>query len=90
MRFGVDAVFANDAGRAADGRRARDLMDRTPPGNERRSELASLQSEVQHTVADFADGKASAAPISTYVMPALNSWRRRRRRRRKRRGREKE
>ena len=44
-------------------------MDRSPEGDARRSELASLQSEVQHTVADFADGKAEAAPISTYVMP---------------------
>ena len=34
------------------------------------SELAALKSDVQHTVADFAEGKASAAPISTYVMPA--------------------
>ena len=70
LRFGVDAIFANDEGKAPTDEELDILMDRTPAGNERRSALASLQSEVQHTVADFADGKASAAPISTYVMPA--------------------
>ena len=70
LRFGVDAIFANDEGKAPTDDELEILMDRTPAGNERRSALASLQSEVQHTVADFADGKASAAPISTYVMPA--------------------
>jgi SWI/SNF-related matrix-associated actin-dependent regulator of chromatin subfamily A member 5 len=70
LRFGVDAIFANDEGKAPSDEELEILMDRTPNGNERRNKLASLQSEVQHTVADFADGKASAAPISTYVMPA--------------------
>ena len=70
LRFGVDAIFANDEGKAPTDNELEILMDRTSGGNARRSKLASLQLEVQHTVADFADGKAQSAPISTYVMPA--------------------
>ena len=67
LRFGVDAVFANDSGEPPTDEELEILMDRSPDGDARRSDLASLQSEVQHTVADFADGKAEAAPISTYM-----------------------
>ena len=70
LRFGVDAIFANDEGKPPTDDELEILMDRGPEGNKRRSELAALQSDVQHTVADFTEGKASAAPISTYVMPA--------------------
>jgi SWI/SNF-related matrix-associated actin-dependent regulator of chromatin subfamily A member 5 len=72
LRFGVDAVFAKDAGEPPTDAELEILMDRTPEGNARRRELASLQSEVQHTVADFAadGGAAAASPISTYVMPS--------------------
>ena len=70
LRFGVDAVFANDEGKPPTDEELEILMDRSPEGDARRSELASLASEVQHTVADFAEGKAEAAPISTYMLPA--------------------
>ena len=70
LKFGVDAIFANDEGKAPTDEELEILMDRTPNGNDRRAAMASLQSETRHTVADFAHGKASAAPISTYVMPA--------------------
>ena len=69
LRFGVDAIFSKEAGEPPSDADLDVLMDRGPEGARRRSELASLQSEVQHTVADFAEGKASAAPISTYLMP---------------------
>jgi len=45
------------------------LMDRTPEGDGRRAAMASLQSGAQATVAEFAGGKAEAAPLSTYMVP---------------------
>ena len=69
LRFGVDAIFSKDAGEPPSDADLEILMDRNPGGAERRKELANLQSEVQHTVADFAEGKAEAAPISTYMLP---------------------
>ena len=39
-------------------------------GDDRRAEMASLQSDVKNTAAEFADGKAEAAPLSTYMFPA--------------------
>ena len=37
-------------------------MDRGPEGNKRRSELAALQSDVQHTVADFTEERRRRRP----------------------------
>ena len=69
LRFGVDAIFSKEAGEPPSDADLDVLMDRGPEGARRRSELASLQSEVQHTVADFAEGKASAACL-LYTSPS--------------------
>jgi hypothetical protein len=68
LRFGVDAVFSKASGNPPTDEELDILMDRTPAGEKRRKKLGDLQTDVT-TAEDYIEGKAEAAPISTFMLP---------------------
>jgi len=68
LRFGVDAVFSKASGDPPTDEELDILMDRTPAGEKRRKKLGDLQTDVT-TAEDYIEGKAEAAPISTFMLP---------------------
>lgn len=69
LRFGVDAVFSKSSGDPPTDEELDVLMDRTAAGDKRRKKLSDLQADVM-TAEDYIEGKAEAAPISTFMLPS--------------------
>ena len=69
LRFGVDQVFSKESGDPPTDEELDILMDRTAKGDARRKKLLDLQGDVMMTAEDYIEGKAEAAPISTYMLP---------------------
>lgn len=69
LRFGVDQVFSKSSGDAPTDEELDILMDRSSKGAERRKKLGNLQADVT-TAEDYIEGKAEAAPISTFMLPS--------------------
>ena len=68
LRFGVDAVFSKSSGDPPTDEELDILMDRSSKGADRRAKLTNLQADVT-TAEDYIEGKAEAAPISTFMLP---------------------
>ena len=68
LRFGVDAVFSKASGDPPTDEELDVLMDRSAKGDERRKKMSDLQADVM-TAEDYIEGKAEAAPISTFLLP---------------------